>query len=243
MAKSKKTHFPEAKLTVDMVVFGIHEDSLKILLAKRGPEKEQSGKWSLPGGYVSIADGEIPEIAVTRELREKTGINAANCFVEQLYTFASKSRDPRGYTATIAHTVIVPENMTGGIEPHGGDTLEWVHIYDPGNTERWIKNLRWAFDHKKIVAKGHRRLTQKILTDIRFQFTFLPEKFTQAGLRRIFELVKNRSYTRQALGKRFEKMVSDGRVIDTGESIPHGQGRPHKQYRVSDAFLDEMEED
>lgn len=242
MTKTKKK-FPEAQLTVDMVVFGVHGGAVKVLLAKRGKEKFQAGKWGIPGGYVSIADGEIPEEAVNRELREKTGLNAAKCFVEQLRTFASPTRDPRGYTATISHLIIVPSDMTGGIEPHEGDTLEWVHLMDPENSERWIGNLKWAFDHEKIVDRGHTRLKQKILTENKFQFTFLPEKFTQNELREIFQYVKNRSYTRQALGKRFEKMVSSGVVLDTGASVNIGQGRPNKLYEVAESVINALEED
>lgn len=241
MAKKK---FPESKLTVDMVTFTIHDDALKVLLIKRGGETEH-GKWALPGGYIDIAKGEVPEVAAARELGEETSLNAANCYMEQLHTFASATRDPRGYTTSIAHLVYVPSDMADSLQAaDDADDAKWVHVTDPGDeNETWVGNLKLAFDHGMIFQKGHRRLTSQILKEPRVSFAFLPEKFTQPDMKHIFEIILGRRFSKQAMAKRYEKLVSKERVVATGETKNIGQGRPQNLYRVSEAYLLEMSEE
>jgi 8-oxo-dGTP diphosphatase len=58
----------------------------RILLAQRPAGKAMAGLWEFPGGKVD--DGEIPEAALIRELREELGIDvAASCLAP--FTFAS----------------------------------------------------------------------------------------------------------------------------------------------------------
>mgnify|MGYP000604236265 CR=1 FL=1 len=45
----------------------------RVLIARRPPGKAMAGLWEFPGGKVH--DGETPEIALIRELREEIGID------------------------------------------------------------------------------------------------------------------------------------------------------------------------
>ena len=59
--------YPRPALTVDCVVFGLDENSLKVLLIQRKIEPFL-GQWALPGGFVRM--DENLETAARRELRE-----------------------------------------------------------------------------------------------------------------------------------------------------------------------------
>ena len=62
----------------------------RVLLAQRPPGKSLAGLWEFPGGKVH--EGESPEYALVRELREELGIDtAASCLAP--FTFASHVYD------------------------------------------------------------------------------------------------------------------------------------------------------
>ncbi len=50
---STLSEYPRPSVTVDLVIFTIAEDDLKVLLIKRAADPHQ-GKWALPGGFVEI---------------------------------------------------------------------------------------------------------------------------------------------------------------------------------------------
>lgn len=60
----------------------------RVLIARRPKGKPMSGLWEFPGGKVS--DGETPEAALRRELREELGIEVCEECLAPL-TFASHS--------------------------------------------------------------------------------------------------------------------------------------------------------
>jgi len=99
----KKYKYPRPALAVDCVVFGLNDNNiLEVLLIcrNRDPFKDQ---WALPGGFVRTDTGqdESIESAARRELKEETGVEGI--FLEQLYTFGTRHRDPREWVASVAH--------------------------------------------------------------------------------------------------------------------------------------------
>lgn len=89
------------KVATDIIIFTVRaeepDDSakaadpkLQVLLIKRKGETEH-GKWAIPGG--AVANDEDVDTAAYRELVEETNID--NIYIEQLYTWGAKDRDPR----------------------------------------------------------------------------------------------------------------------------------------------------
>jgi 8-oxo-dGTP diphosphatase len=83
------------QLAIDAVIFGFHQDQLKILLV----EYKQSGLFALPGGF--IRERENLNDAARRVASERTGLS--DIYLEQFYVFGDYSRfDPQPFK-TILH--------------------------------------------------------------------------------------------------------------------------------------------
>ena len=102
-------------LAVDLVAFRVHAGVLEVLLMRRRNEPF-AGEWALPGGY--NAQGETTMEALSRVARTKVGVNidADLGFVEQLYTFDTTARDPRGHAVSVVPGLRV---WSGGCDGRG----------------------------------------------------------------------------------------------------------------------------
>jgi len=117
-------------LAVDAIV--INGD--KILLIKRGKEPWK-GMLAFPGGFVE--QGEDPEVAVIRELKEECGLDGV---VEKLVCVkGDPNRDPRGHVVSIAY-LVTAQGM-----PLAGDDAADAAWYDLSE----IKEL--AGDHMSML--------------------------------------------------------------------------------------------
>lgn len=58
------------------VVCGLIRNEGKIFIARRKPGKAMAGYWEFPGG--KIENGELPELALKRELEEELGMQVDN---------------------------------------------------------------------------------------------------------------------------------------------------------------------
>ena len=117
-------------LAVDAIVINGDE----ILLIKRGKEPWK-GMLAFPGGFVE--QGEDPEVAVIRELKEECGLDGV---VEKLVCVkGDPNRDPRGHVVSIAY-LVTAQGM-----PLAGDDAADAAWYDLSE----IKEL--AGDHMSML--------------------------------------------------------------------------------------------
>jgi 8-oxo-dGTP diphosphatase len=132
--------YPKPSVTVDIIVFALENDRIKILLIQRKHDPFQ-GKWALPGGFVEM--DETLSAAAYRELKEETGLTAVT--LEQFRSFGDPGRDPRGRTITVAyHTLLtsIPEGIKGNDD---AADAQWFFINE-------LPEL--AFDHKMVLAEA-----------------------------------------------------------------------------------------
>jgi ADP-ribose pyrophosphatase YjhB (NUDIX family) len=61
-------------VTVDSVLFTLHEQALRVLLVKRASHPQQ-GRWGLPGGFIDMEKDESTRATALRKLTEKTGVS------------------------------------------------------------------------------------------------------------------------------------------------------------------------
>ncbi len=206
--------YPRPALTVDCVVFAFDPSnkSLKVLLIQRlaDPFKDS---WALPGGFVEME--EDIETAAKRELKEETSME--NIFLEQLYTFGTLGRDPRGRVVSVAYYALIPlQKAQTPIAASDAKAAKWFSI---------DKLPPLAFDHNDILQLGLQRLRGKV----RYQpigFELLDEKFSLSDLQRLYETVLGVQLDKRNFRKKLAKM---GVLIETDE---YQQNVPHRAARL-----------
>jgi 8-oxo-dGTP diphosphatase len=177
------------KITVDALAFAIAQGNLEVLLIKRKYEPFKS-YWALPGGFVLDSDFSL-EDAATRELYEET--NVSNVYLEQLYTFGDRQRDPRGRVVTVSYLALLRQ-----------EGLELRASTDASGVAWWPVNElpSLAFDHEKIVTYGYQRLKYKVeYTPAAFKL--LPQKFTLRDLQTVYEAILGKPVDNRNFRKKF----------------------------------------
>jgi len=136
--------YPRPAVTTDCVIFGITRDGeRRVLLVQRGNEPFR-GMWAFPGGFLNM--DETLEQCARRELKEETGLDTPIRF-EELKSFSTVGRDPRGRTISVAFVAEVPLSEVKG----GDDAAEarWFPLDE-------IPQL--AFDHGEMLQAALERL-------------------------------------------------------------------------------------
>jgi 8-oxo-dGTP diphosphatase len=170
-------HQHEIQVTVDIVVFTVDDQKLKVLLIQRGIQPFK-GQYALPGGFV--LDNETLDAAAFRELSEETGTE--NLYLEQLYTFGDPKRDPRGRVVTVAYYALVPSGKSPLLAGSDAAAAEWFPVDELPAV---------AFDHGKIIDYAVNRLRNKLeYTSVGFEL--LPKKFTLTKLQMLHEAILGR---------------------------------------------------
>jgi 8-oxo-dGTP diphosphatase len=213
--------YPRPSLTVDCIIFGLDETGrLKVLLIQRAknPFKDH---WALPGGFVDM--DEDLEAAALRELKEETGVE--NIFIEQLYTFGTPGRDPRGRVVSVAYFALV------NLAEHklGADTD--------------AQDVRWyaldelpvlAFDHAVILETAINRLRGKV----RYQpigFELLPDSFTLTQLQTLYETILGKALNKRNFRTKILKMG----ILAEDKMLRGFAHRPAQMYKFDQQKYDD----
>ncbi len=208
--------YPHPAVTVDIVIFTLRQDELKVLLIKRALSPFR-GEWALPGGLVNL--DESLDAAARRELEEETGV--AGVYLEQLYTFGTPDRDPRERVITVAYYALIPSDRIVLQAATDAEGVSWFGMEE-------LPEL--AFDHAAILETAHERLVAK-LDYSTLAFQFMPQAFSLSELQQVYEVI-----FRAPVDKRnFRKRILALNLIEpTGEEKREGAHRPAKLYRVVD---------
>lgn len=207
--------YPRPAVTVDLVIFTIAENDLKVLLIRRGGEPYKN-RWALPGGFVEI--DESLEKAAARELQEEVGVT--NVYLEQLYTFGEPKRDPRGRVISVSYFALVDAEQQRIRAASDATEAEWHSVFDPK------LGAKLAFDHKQILEYAVWRLRNKIeWTTVGYEL--LPKKFTLSELQRVYEIILQRPVDKRNFRK---KILAQGQIRELNETRSDGAHRPAKLY-------------
>ena len=200
-------------LSVDCVIFGFDENTLKVLLI-RSDLKKYKGMWTLLGDLVK--PDEDLDNAAYRVLKQRTGLS--DVFLEQVKTFGEVSRHPAGRVVTVAYCSLI--NVQNHRLKKLENELHW-HSVDS------LKDKGLGFDHEKIYLTCYQWL-QKRVQEHPLGFNLLPKKFSLRELQNLYEAILNTKLDRRNFRKKFFSMDF---LVDVGEeeqNVPHRPGKLYK---------------
>lgn len=221
--------YPRPAVTADCVIFGfdLRMADIKVLLIERGIEPFK-GQWALPGGFlrieartnsVGLVESERNETlkeCALRELREETGLGIN--YIQEIGTFSTCGRDPRGVTITDAFFALVNiQNVKGGDDAH---RAEWFSLKEILAQIEAGKNL--AFDHDKILKKAFRALREELYFRP-IGFDLLPTQFSMSELQHLYEAILDRTFDRRNFAR---KMLEIGILEKIPSDVPPTRSTP-----------------
>ena len=201
------SRFPSPLVTVDSVLFTLHQQSLCVLLVERA-SAPQKGLWGLPGGFIDMQQDDSTHATALRKLTQKTGIVPP--WLEELGTVSGPRRDPRGWSLTVTWFALI---AWADCQPHIATVSDarWVPVAQ-------LDDYVLAFDHWQIIQTALSRLRQKTMYSL-VPVYVLPESFTHGQLQEATEIILGQPIQRKSLIRRFE---ASGMFEETGESLETG---------------------
>lgn len=203
---------PSIITTVDVVLFTLLEGNLAVGLLRRSSAPFE-GELALPGGYIHAQEDASAQAAAYRVLHSKTGIEAP--YLEQLYTFASADRDPRGWAVSITYYALV-----------GAEQL-MAQAHDDFVLKPVADLPALPFDHGKIIEAGVARLQNKSAYSALPCF-LLGETFTLSELQETYERILGQKLDKSV----FRRKIDELEFLEELAEKRRGQHRPAQLYRI-----------
>lgn len=206
--------FPRPAVTVDTVVFGVDDEGLKVLLIQRDVEPH-AGWWALPGGFVH--EDEELDAAAMRALSTKTRLS--RIYLEQLYTFGGRGRDPRGHVIAVAYYGLVRLRDHKVRAATGARDVAWFRV---------DQLPKLPFDHDRIVEVALERLRGKVTYQPALVFELMPPRFTLTQLQQLYETILGTPLDKRNFRK---KMLNVWAIVaETDERTEGTVGPPARLY-------------
>jgi len=215
--------FPLPFTTVDVVIFSVLDNRLSVLLVQRPDNSDEPfpNAWALPGGFIDTGRDETLVACANRKLVEKTAVLSP--YLEQLGSWGSADRDPRGWSAThVYFALISAQGLTLAKGANAAD-VGWYPVEDA------LDHHRLAFDHDTILRAAIERLRSKV------EYTSLPaylvkEPFTLPQLQRAYEVVLGRSIDKSG----FRTRTLAAEFLQEAGYVDSESNRPAMGYRLRD---------
>jgi 8-oxo-dGTP diphosphatase len=213
--------FPKPLTSVDIVIFSAQDGHLRALLVQRAASSEEPFPrlWALPGGFVDTATDLDLESCAKRKLREKTGVEAS--YLEQLGSWGSASRDPRGWSTTHVYFALMSADDLNLRAGGNAADARWCPIDGTRVKEKL------AFDHSEILRAAVTRLRSKVEYTSLPAF-LMPHEFTLTELQRIYETLLDRPIEK----KSFRTRVLATDLLEAVDRLKEGANRPAQLYRL-----------
>lgn len=224
--RQQQPDFPRPYTTVDVVIFTVLDEALKVLLVQRPLDTSDPypGRWALPGGFVDIERDADLLACARRKLLEKTAVQSP--YLEQLGSWGSATRDPRGWSSTHAYFALMPAQDVQLAKGANAADVAWFEA------DAALAGPSLAFDHAQILRAAVDRLRGKV------EYTSLPafllaEPFTLPQLQKTYEIVLGRPVDKS--GFRTRMMAAD--FLEEAGVVESASHRPPMGYRLKDRSM------
>lgn len=208
-------------LSVDNVIFGFHENQLKVLLLESRNRKQ----WMLPGGYI-LKDESVDE-AAARVLLDRTSLKKV--YLQQFAVFGDPARSQESMVKEMMQSMGLDQEVNTWFFQRfitiGYYALVEFDKVKPVPDEislscSWHETDRLPpliYDHKTIIKAALASMRQHL----KFQpigYNLLPETFTMKSLQSIYETILDRKLDRANFNR---KMLSLG-ILEKREKLYSG---------------------
>ncbi|MFH4968949.1 NUDIX domain-containing protein [Gaetbulibacter sp. M240] len=177
-------------ISIDCVVFGFHEGSLKVLILKM----KETELWGLPGGYV-LKEEDL-KTAAGRILEARTG--AKDVYLQQFRVFGETNRSEAFFDHLPEGSFFKQRFISVGFYALV-DYSKVQPVVDELSTDcvwRCIDTIpELMMDHQFILEQAQRTL-RKQLVHKPIGYNLLPDKFTMPELQRLYEIILNKKLNR-----------------------------------------------
>ncbi|MFV5701036.1 NUDIX hydrolase [Flavobacterium sp. XS2P12] len=185
-------------LSVDCVVFGFHDTTLKVLVTRL----KEVDFWALPGGYVLKTEN-LKE-AANRILFSRTG--AENIYLQEFKVFSDLNRSDGIFDKfpdtlwnkqrflSVGFYALVDFHHVNLVMDDFSDACEWKSIDELPD---------FMMDHRSIFDKALETLRRQ-LNHKPIGYSLLPEKFTMPELQKLYEIILAKKLNR---GNFYRKML------------------------------------
>lgn len=215
------SQYKKMSVAVDLLVFTIEEERLKLLMIER-EEEPFAGKLALPGVFVGI--DETLDAAAKRGIREETGLK--DIYFEQLYTFSDVKRDPRMRIISVSYMALVPLEK---LSFKAGKRTKDAYLVDV--EELLASDRSVAFDHKKIISYARWRLANKVEYTL-IAFHLVPEGFTLPNLQKVYEILLGKPLYKANFRKKISEFIEETEFQTSGDAH-----RPSRIYRLKKEYV------
>ncbi len=198
-------------ISLDCVIFGFHENELKVLTLHYKASKERA----LPGGYLRF--DETLEDAAKRILKQRTGLD--NIFLKQFKVFSNLERSKFsdqlmnfaasemqmtvdfinqrfisvGFYALVEYTEVNPQ------PDEISDSCNWESV----------DSTNLMLDHNKIVEEALEVLRHQ-LNNQPIGYNLLPTKFTMPELQKLYETILGKELDR----RNFQRKILSYKILN-----------------------------
>lgn len=198
-------------ISLDCVIFGFHDNQLKILLIRMKYTRE----WTLPGGFVK--NDETLEKAATRVLKERTGLD--HIFLKQFKVFSDplRSKTNPAVQDLLNSGAITDQNWFN----HRFISVGFYALVDFSKVEPkpdlFSDLCEWkALDKIDKLILDHHQILGKALETLRVQLNYqpigynlLPEKFTMPELQKLYETILGKTLDR----RNFQRKILSYKIL------------------------------
>ncbi|MBQ4525962.1 MAG: NUDIX hydrolase [Bacteroidaceae bacterium] len=219
-------------VSVDCVLIGFDGEQLSVLLVKRqGVVDKDFCDTKLPGSLIYV-DEDLDE-AAERVLTELTGLK--NVKLDQFKAFGAKDRtkNPKDTLwLERLHSLKTPVDRIVSVAYLSLQKVDRKMMFPSYKYEPCWKPVKevgeLAFDHKMIIDEALLYIRNRAELNPTFLFALLPKKFTAAQMRKLFELVYDKSFDVRNFHKRIAQMPYVVALDEKERGVPHRAARYYK---------------